>query len=159
MDASRIRPKAVKRLCLASANPKQQRQGKRKGKKVSAARLRLADWTIMLTNVPQKLLSVQEALVLLRCRWQIELLWKLWKQHGKLDTWRSYKPERILTEIYAKLLGLIITHWETAAGLLAGTQSQHAQSHTGRAMDDAVPGSGLGRSGAGVTPSWSEPRR
>ncbi len=48
--------------------------------------------------------------MLVRCRWQIELLWKLWKAHGKLDTWRSYKPKRILTEIYAKLLGLLITH-------------------------------------------------
>src|SRR5205823_5234556 len=81
-----------------------QRQGKRKGKKISAARLRLADWTIVLTHVPQAQLSVQEALVLLRVRWQIELLWKLWKQHGKLETWRSYKPERILTEFSAKLL-------------------------------------------------------
>jgi IS4 transposase len=71
---------------------------------VSAARLRLADWTILLTNVPPELPSVEEALVLARCRWQIELLWKLWKQHGKIDTWCSEKPYRILTEIYAKLL-------------------------------------------------------
>jgi len=70
----------------------------------------------VLTNVPKALLSVQEALVLLRVRWQIELLWKLWKQHGKLDTWRSYKPERILTEFYAKLLGLVFTHWHTLLG-------------------------------------------
>src|SRR2546430_4617590 len=95
---------------------KEQRQGKRKGKKISAARLRLADWTIVLTHVPQAQLSVQEALVLLRVRWQIELLWKLWKQHGKLDTWRSYKPERILTELYAKLLGLVFTHWHALLG-------------------------------------------
>jgi hypothetical protein len=110
------RPKGCRAPVPGKRKPKAQRQGKRKGKKVSAARLRLADWTIMLTNVPQDLLSVQEALVLLRCRWQIELLWKLWKQHGKLDTWRSYKPERILTELYAKLLGLIITHWELLLG-------------------------------------------
>ncbi len=95
---------------------KEQRQGKRKDKPVSAARLRLADWTILLTNVPKERLSVAEALVLARCRWQIELLWKLWKQLGKLDTWGSYKPERILTEIYAKLLGLLITHWLTLLG-------------------------------------------
>jgi DDE family transposase len=67
-------------------------------------------------RLPVRLIAVQEALVLLRCRWQIELLWKLWKQHGKLDTWRSSKPERILTELYAKLLGLIITHWELLLG-------------------------------------------
>ena len=83
---------------------------------MSAARLRLADWTILLTNVPQEMLSVPEALVLVRCRWQIELFWKLCKEHGKLDTWRSYKPERILTEIYAKLLGLLITYWQILIG-------------------------------------------
>jgi hypothetical protein len=110
------RPKGCQGPLPGKRKPKEQRQGKRKGKKVSAARLRLADWTIMLTNVPQALLCVQEALVLLRCRWQIELLWKLWKQHGKLDTWRSYKPARILTELSAKLLGLIITHWELLLG-------------------------------------------
>jgi hypothetical protein len=111
---------SAQRLSSSSARQAQaeseQRQGKRKGKKISAARLRLADWTIVLTNVPKALLSVQEALVLLRVRWQIELLWKLWKQHGKLDTWRSYKPERILTEFYAKLLGLVFTHWHTLLG-------------------------------------------
>lgn len=109
-------PKGCQAPVPGKRKPKEQRQGKRKGKKISAARLRLADWTIMLTNVPQEQLSVQEALVLLRCRWQIELLWKLWKQHGKLDTWRSYKPERILTELYAKLLGLVITHWQLLIG-------------------------------------------
>jgi hypothetical protein len=105
-------PKGCQAPLPGKRKPKEQRQGKRKGKKISAARLRLADWTIVLTNVPKELLSVPEALVLLRVRWQIELLWKLWKQHGKLDTWRSYKPERILTEIYAKLLGLVFTHWQ-----------------------------------------------
>ena len=109
-------PKGCQAPLPGKRKPKEQRKGKRKGKKISAARLRLADWTIMLTNVPKAQLSVQEALVLLRVRWQIELLWKLWKQHGKLDTWRSYKPERILTELYAKLLGLIFTHWHTLLG-------------------------------------------
>jgi hypothetical protein len=109
-------PKGCQAPVPGKRKPKAQRQGKRKGRKVSAARLRLADWTILLTNVPKALLSGQEALVLLRCRWQIELLWKLWKQHGKLDTWRSYKPERILTELSAKLMGLVITHWQLLLG-------------------------------------------
>ena len=30
-----------------------------------------------------------------------------------MDTWRSAKPYRILTELYAKLLGCLITHWVT----------------------------------------------
>lgn len=109
-------PKGCQAPLPGKRKPKEQRRGKPKRKKVSPARLRLADWTIVLTNVPQYMLSVQEVLVLVRCRWQIELLWKLWKEHGKLDTWRSYKPERVLTEIYAKLLGLVITHWQTLLG-------------------------------------------
>lgn len=92
------------------------RRGKPKRKKVSAARLRLGDWTILLTNVPASHLSAQEALVLARCRWQIELFWKLCKQDGQLDTWASQKPERILSQIYAKLLGVLITHWQTLLG-------------------------------------------
>jgi hypothetical protein len=40
----------------------------------------------------------------------------LCKQHGKLDTWRSYNPERILTEIKASLLGLVITYWQILLG-------------------------------------------
>ena len=64
------------------------RQRPRKQKKTSKARLQLLDWTILITNVPQELLSIDEALVLARCRWQIELCWKLWKQVGKVDTWR-----------------------------------------------------------------------
>jgi hypothetical protein len=109
-------PKGCQARRPGQRKPKEQRQGKPKRKKVSRARLRLADWTIVLTNVPQQLLSVQEALVLLRCRWQSELLWKLWKQYGKLDTWGSDNPDRILTEFYAKLLGLIFTHWVTLIG-------------------------------------------
>jgi hypothetical protein len=89
------------------------RKRPRKRRKTGKARLQLLGWTILITNVPQALLTVDEALVLARCRWQIELCWKLWKQVGKVDTWRSAKPYRILTEIYAKLLGCLITHWLT----------------------------------------------
>lgn len=89
------------------------RRRQRKNRKTGQARMQLLDWTILVTSVPAERLSVDEALVLARCRWQIELLWKLWKQHGKLDTWRSANPSRILTEIYAKLLGLLISHWLT----------------------------------------------
>ena len=55
--------------------------------------------------------SVEDALVLARARWQIELLFKLWKQQGQIDEWRSRKPWRILCEVYAKLVALIIQHW------------------------------------------------
>lgn len=48
---------------------------------------------------------------LLRERWQMELLYNLWKQHGQIDEWRTSKPWRVLCELYAKLIGVILQHW------------------------------------------------
>ena len=48
------------------------RQRQRKRKKVGKARWQLLDWTILVTNVPREKLSVDEALVLARSRFQIE---------------------------------------------------------------------------------------
>lgn len=86
-------------------------EARKRGQPVSKARLALADWTILVTNVPPERLSLEEALVLARARWQIELLFKLWKQHGQIDQWRSQKPWRILCEVYAKLIAMVIQHW------------------------------------------------
>jgi hypothetical protein len=44
------------------------------------------------------------------------LLFKLWKQHGQLDEFRSRKPWRVLTEVLAKLLGLLVQHWVVLTG-------------------------------------------
>ena len=57
------------------------------------------------------MLCVEEALVLARARWQIELLFKLWKQHGQIDEWRTTNPFRVLCELYAKLIAMVIQHW------------------------------------------------
>ncbi len=83
----------------------------RRQKTLSQRSLALADWTVLVTNVPLDLLTLTEALVFMRSRWQIELLFKLWKSHGKIDEWRSCKPWRILCEVYAKLLAMLIQHW------------------------------------------------
>jgi len=78
--------------------------------------LYLADWTIVLTNVPRKRLSTEQVLVILRLRWQIERLFRLWKEHGHIDEWRSKKPWRILCEVYAKLGAMLIQQWLTQLG-------------------------------------------
>ena len=85
-----------------------------RGRAVSAQRLALCDWIILVTNVPTSgavTLSLAEALVLYRARWQIERLFRLWKEVGQVDEWRSAKPWRILCEVYAKLLVMIVEHW------------------------------------------------
>lgn len=86
-------------------------QARRKGQTVSKMRLDLADWTLLVTNVPPAQLTLEEALLLARLRWQIELLFKLWKSGGQIATWRTCKPWRILCELYAKLIAMVIQHW------------------------------------------------
>ena len=83
------------------------------GRQPSEKLLRLAEWTLVLTNVPDTLLSLKETLLLLKVRWQIEILFKLWKQYLAIDKWNSHNPWRILTEIYAKLLTALLFHWTT----------------------------------------------
>ena len=94
-------------------------EAKAKGEKVSEKVLRLASWAILGCNVPYELLSIDESFVLMGTRWQIELLFKLWKSYGKIDEWRSEKPWRILCEVYGKLLVMIIQHWVLLAGCWA----------------------------------------
>jgi hypothetical protein len=90
----------------------------RRGKRtLSAAQSALTHWTIYLTNVPD--LSFAQAATLARTRWQIELLFKLWKSHGQVLRSRSADPIRQCCEGYAKLLGLVIAHWSL---LVAGWQ-------------------------------------
>jgi IS4 transposase len=84
------------------------RKAHKHGRKVNPLLLELANWRLILTNLGPELLSLQEALVLLRLRWQVELLYKLWKQYAQADTSRSQHPWQMLCDYYAKLLGLLI---------------------------------------------------
>jgi Transposase DDE domain len=87
-----------------------------RGRTPSAASLAWCEWTIFVTNLAPEQLSLREALVLARARWQIELLFKLWKSHGQIDESRSRKPWRVLTEVYAKLLAMVVQHWLLLTG-------------------------------------------
>lgn len=84
------------------------KEARDKGRTVGAERLALCAWTIVVTNVPA---AQQDTLVLLTLRWQIELLCTLWKSHEGVDTLRGRRAERVLIELYAKLLGRLMKHW------------------------------------------------
>jgi hypothetical protein len=104
----------AERVPKAVADERRQRardEARRRGQTVSERGLALAGWTIRVTNVPAAQLTVAEAMAMARVRWQIELLFKLWKSDGKVDESRSANPWRVLTEVYAKLVALVIQHW------------------------------------------------
>lgn len=78
-------------------------------KPISPSVQALDKWTIYLTNIPD--LTFEQAHTLARTRWQIELLFKLWKSHGAILRSRSNDLIRQQCEGYAKLLGVLIAHW------------------------------------------------
>ena len=85
---------------------------RRKGQTVSARRIATADWNVYVTNIPVEQLSGEEAVVLAGVRWQIELLFKRWKSHGRIDEWAaSGNHWRVLCEIYGKLPAMLVSHW------------------------------------------------
>lgn len=102
------------RVAASTAEQRRRRwrkEAKREGHTVRASRLALADWDAWLTTLPPERLTLDEARVLIGLRWQIELVFKQWKSGGRIDESRSQQPYRVLTEVYAKLLALLVLHW------------------------------------------------
>ncbi len=92
-------------------------EAKRRGHaQPNAQSLLRARWTLLITNVARSTLQVREVLVLQRARWQIERLFRLWKEDGKIDEWRGRTRWRILCELVAKLLAMLLQHWLLVMG-------------------------------------------
>jgi hypothetical protein len=117
----RLRLLAV-RLPEAEAQQRRQRvrrEAQQRGRAVSRKKLDLCDWNVLVTNAPACLLGPEEACVVRRVRWQVELVFKVLKSEGKIDQTRSRCPCRVLCELSAKLLAMVVQHW---ALLAAGYQ-------------------------------------
>jgi hypothetical protein len=92
---------------------------KKKGYTPSKLSLVLAEWTIYITNIPQEVATADQIGLIYRLRWQIELLFKLWKSEMQIDRIAGKIAGRVLCEIYAKLIGIILLlyftmplHWQ-----------------------------------------------
>lgn len=86
----------------------------KRGKTLTKEYLSLLDWTLLLTNVPVTMLSLEQVAYLYRVRWQIELIFKLWKSYCGLKHIALWRRERVLTELYAKMFGIVIVHFLVA---------------------------------------------
>jgi hypothetical protein len=53
--------------------------------------------------------------LLYRVRWQIELVFKLWKSYCGPGRIAGLRKERILTELYIKIIGIVLTHFLIAS--------------------------------------------
>jgi hypothetical protein len=91
-----------------------------------AEQLAWCGWTVLVTNRPPELLTWKEVVVLYRARWQIELMFKLWKSHNRLAAHPGHRSavERMAV-FWAKLIGVLLQHWL----LLMSTWSNPRRSH------------------------------
>lgn len=106
------------------------RRASKKGRAVSVEGLQLCCWDVLISNVPAEQLSLREAQVLRRLRWQIELLFKVWKSEGRIDESGGHKPYRVLCEVLAKLLAMVVQHWVSLVA--AGNPLQYSQRQAAR---------------------------
>jgi hypothetical protein len=86
-------------------------KAKKKGRTPSERSLALLSWTIFMTNVQDRMLSAQQVAQLYPLRWQIELIFKLWKSEFALNRVAGLRRERVLVELYAKLIGAVLIHF------------------------------------------------
>ena len=84
-----------------------------RGRVPSAGHLAACGWTAFVTDRPAESLTWKEVVVLYRARWQLELIFKLWKSHGLLAAppAGAATPERAMAEVWAKLIAVVVRHW------------------------------------------------
>jgi len=80
----------------------------KKGKTPKQETLELAHWSICMTNVPENILANEQIYLVYSLRWQIEIFFKLCKTEAGIDKVGGKKINRVLCELYAKLICIVL---------------------------------------------------
>lgn len=83
----------------------------KKGHKTSAEYLNRSKFNLFVTNAEEDMLSSSAIPLFYKMRWQVELIFKVWKSTFGIQATRKMKYERFLCQLLAKLL-LIMVNWE-----------------------------------------------
>ena len=108
----------VRRLSQAAAEARRRKAKKiarKQGQTLTADYLYLLGWDILLTNLPRETWSLEEVFDLYPIRFQIEWLFRIWKEQLGMDELGDWSVERTLCQLYAHFLGAILVHLLTAA--------------------------------------------
>ena len=79
----------------------------KKGKIPTQETIELTKWSIYVSNVPEGWLNAEQIYLIYTLRWQIELFFKVCKSEAGIDKISSKKTDRVMCEIYAKLLCVV----------------------------------------------------
>ncbi len=83
---------------------------RKRGKTCSQETLDRLDWMFFITNVPAIWLSIEQIHSVYRVRWQIEILFKVWKQELDWGTMGQWRVPRILAQFYGRCLAIVLCH-------------------------------------------------
>jgi hypothetical protein len=103
----------VRRLAQPVADArrrKAKKRAKKEGKTCSQSHLYLLGWDILITNLPEEAWSHSQIFDVYPIRTQIEWLFRIWKSQLKIDHFGNWRSERVLTQLYAHLIGALLCH-------------------------------------------------
>jgi IS4 transposase len=86
------------------------KEAKKKCRGVSKEYLALQEFSIYITNVPPEVWPKEIVGTIYRIRWQIELVFKQWKQLFRIDVMKGSRPERIRCLIYGRLIMILMVN-------------------------------------------------
>lgn len=81
---------------------------KKRGKTCSQETLDRLDWTFFITNAPRQLISTEQIQLIYSVRWQIEIVFKVWKQEMDWAHMEHWRVERMLAQFYGRCLAILL---------------------------------------------------
>jgi len=90
---------------------KKKNASKTKSKQLSKEYKSRAAMNLLITNAAESILTVDNAWKIYKLRWQIELIFKIWKSICEIDKVKKVKEERLECYIYSKLI-MIVSGWK-----------------------------------------------
>jgi hypothetical protein len=85
---------------------------KKKGHQLTQSCRDRSRFNLFITNIPSDNLDKQTIIKIYKVRWQIELVFKIWKSIFGLDNVAPMKYERLMASLNAKLL-IVLVNWQT----------------------------------------------
>lgn len=87
---------------------------KERGRTLSKEKLALLEFSLFVTNIPVDIVSVEVIGTIYRLRWEIELIFKTWKSHLKIDILDGICLHRILCLVWSRLCMVVLVAYVTA---------------------------------------------
>jgi hypothetical protein len=86
------------------------KEAQKKSRKIGETYLALQDFSIYITNVPCEVWSYEIIGTIYRIRWQIELVFKQWKQLFRINVMKGSRAERIRCLVYGRLIMILMVN-------------------------------------------------